>query len=230
MLTKSSVFFSIVLLVGLFAFSANATPISYTEEAAFMTAISCFEQQTLDFENSDVGDLIPSGDSLKGIAFSYDLFGESMAVVDEYDTTSGDNSLGLTLDGKIEGDNCFWDGDEFDLSFDPVHAIGMYFITSDPALTEEIRLKTQWGTAYNSADNRLLSDGGLAYFVGMISDEAFSSAHIGFAADGESNFVYNVDDITLASGKAFNPVPEPASLLLFGCGLIGLLAVKRCRH
>lgn len=230
MLEKTSIWFSTVLLMAFFAFTANAATINYTDEAVFMAAISGFDQQTLDFEDSEVGDIIPSGDSLNGITFIYDLFGESMAVVDEYDTTSGTNSLGLTLDGEVEGDNYLWDGDEFDLIFDPVHAIGLYFITSDPALSEEIWMETPLGTAYNSETSLLLDDGGLAYFVGMVSDAPFTSARIGFAADGESNFVYNVDDITLASSEAFNPVPEPATLLLLGCGLISLLVFKRGRN
>ncbi|MFW5640516.1 MAG: hypothetical protein ACOC0H_05070 [Thermodesulfobacteriota bacterium] len=216
MLAKISVSFLIGMLMAFFAFTANAAPITFTDEAAFMAAISDFDTQTLDFEDSEAGDLIPSGDSLEGILFSYDIFDESMAVVDEYDTTSGNNSLGLTLDGEVRGNNYFWDGDEFDLFFGPVHAIGLYFITSDFAIAEEIRLETARGTAYNSEESLLLNDGGLAYFVGMVSDAPFTSAHIGFAADGESNFVYNVDDITLASSEAFNPIPEPATFLLLG--------------
>ncbi len=226
---KSSVCIAIVLLAGFFAFSANAAPMGFTEEAAFMAAISGFDPHTLDFESQDPGYLIQNGDSLEGITFAYDLFGENMAVTDEYMTTSGSNSLGLTWNGVVEGDNYFWDGDEFDLAFDPVNAMGLYFITSDPAMAEEIWLQTQWGRAYNSEDSLVLDDGGLAYFVGLVSDEPFTSAHIGFAADDESNFVYNVDDITLASGEPSDPVPEPGSLLLLGCGIIGWLAVKRGR-
>ena len=60
----------------------------------------------------------------------------------------------------------------------------------------------------------------LAYFIGLVSDDAFSSALIDFADDGEINFAYNVDDITTA-------VPEPSSVGLVALGLAVLGSAAR---
>ncbi len=97
----------------------------------------------------------------------------------------------------------------------------MFFITSDPAVAGEIQVVTSVGTALNSATPELvLGDGGIAYFLGLVSTDDFSSALIDFADDGEVNFAYNVDDITTA-------VPEPGTALLVGFGAVALGVLRR---
>ena len=88
------------------------------------------------------------------------------------------------------------------------HQLGLFVITSDPALASEIELVTAVGTALAT-----LGDGGLVYFLGLVATTQFSSATLDFADDGEINFAYNVDDITTA-------VPEPGTLVLLGMGLV----------
>jgi len=89
-----------------------------------------------------------------------------MKVTNAFSTTSGANSLGLT-----GGDEAFLDGDAFDLGFAaPQLALGMYFITSDPAIADEILVTAAGGTAGNAAvPFSVLPDEGIAYFVGLIA-------------------------------------------------------------
>ena len=121
-------------------------------------------------------------------------------------------------------DESFQDGDELTISFAaPVFAAGLFVVTSDAALASEILLISSVGTAGNSATQEAtLGDGGLAYFLGIVSDTSFSSVTLDFASDGQVNFVYNVDDVITA-------VPEPGSALLLAGGLLALHACGRRR-
>ena len=66
----------------------------------------------------------------------------------------------------------------------------------------------------------VLGDGGLAYFIGLVADSAFSSAQIGFD-DGAGNFLFNVDDITVA--------PEPRFSLILLNVLVIVAGILRGR-
>ena len=97
----------------------------------------------------------------------------------------------------------------------------MFFITSDAALASEILVVTPIGTAGNSdTPFSVLPDGGITYFVGLIGTGLFSTAQVDFAADGEINFAFNVDDITTA-------VPEPGTALLIGFGAVSPGVLRR---
>ena len=185
---------------------------TYTDPALFAGDLPG-PASTLDFDSLAPGTLIPSGSTVDGVTFTYSIFGLSMKVADAFSTTSGSNSLGLT-----GGDDAFLDGDSFDLDFDSALALGMFFIASDAAIADEILLVTLAGTAGNSATPfAVLADGGIAYFVGLISTDQFNSATVDFLADGEINFAFNVDDIATA-------VPEPGTgmLMALGLGALGL--------
>ncbi len=193
----------------LVASAAHAATTTFTDPTAFSAALPD-RVSTLDFDTESAGTLIPSGSSLDDITFTYAIDSLSLKVTDAFDTTSGLNSLGLT-----GGDEAMLDGDV--ISFDtasPVLALGLFVITSDPALASEIELVTSVGTALNAGTAlATLGDGGLVYFLGLVATTQFSSATLDFADDGEINFAYNVDDITTA-------VPEPGTLVLLGMGLV----------
>lgn len=207
----------LVLTALLFAGSAQALTTTYTDSSTFLAALPGLPT-TEDFESLTAGD--PVG-TLGDITFSESVPGESLMVTDLYDQTTSGGALSLGLDNL---DEALQDGDVLSLALaSPVNALGLFVITSDAAAADEILLMTSVGTAYNSATQETtLGDGGIVYFVGLISDTLFSSATLEFADDAEINFVYNVDDIVTA-------IPEPGTFVLLGAALLGLTVMGR-RH
>ncbi|HUG91425.1 MAG TPA: PEP-CTERM sorting domain-containing protein [Planctomycetaceae bacterium] len=203
--------------VGVPSGAASAGLITFTDKAAFQAALPT-AANTLTFDSLAAGTLIGNGDTVEGITFNYDElagFGVSLQVLDDFPTTSPPNYLG-TDDGGV-----FQDGDSFDLGFVvPSFAIGLTLISADVLFDDDFTLTAGGGSVGldASAVQQTFADGSQAFFLGIIDDEnPFSSASL--VADGGPGgpfFLYNVDDITTA------PVPEPASLLLFGTGAAGL--------
>ena len=202
---------------------ANASLVTYTDQATFITALPG-PSSTLDFDNLTAGTRVASSDTVGGITFNYNFGGISMVVTDgnqfggggPFATTSGSNFLGT------DDSDLFLDGDGFDLSFAPVNAIGMFFITADVMLDNDITLSaagTSVGLSVADAGADL-GDGGVPYFLGIIDDtSSFTIASI--ATIGGGFFLYNVDDITTAV------VPLPGAIWLFGSGLIGFAGLIR---
>jgi hypothetical protein len=201
--------------------SANAVLMTFTDQAAFMAALPG-SANTLDFDgltggnSTDFGTIIADGDTVDGITFNYDFGGVQMEVRNDFLTTSPDNYLGTTDGGVL------LDGDEFSLSFAPVNAIGMSFITADTMLDGDITLSAGGDSvslvaADAGAD---LGDGGIPFFLGLIdTTNTFTSADI-FNIGGEF-FFYNVDDIVTSV------VPVPGAIWLFLSALAGLGVVRK---
>ncbi len=192
----------------------------FDTEAAFLAALTG-TTSTLDFESQTSGTTISTGGSLGGLTFTYTIptgvGGDTMQVIDQFDTTSGSNYLGLD-----NPDAAFFDGDTFTVSFDPnTTGVGLYLISSDPLLAGEVTLTTPQGGVSNTTNFTTLGDGGLAYFLGFTSSTAFPAFTL--ASPGGGFFVFNIDDITTEVA----PVPAPSALLLFGSGLLGLLGYRR---
>jgi len=148
----------------------------------------------LDLDALADGILLPSPTTLEGVEISYAIPGETVLATDAFETTSPPNSLGLT-----GGDFAFLDGDAVDFAFPrPLLAVGVWVVTSDPALPGEIRLTTPRGTTGNGPAAGQTGDGGYLYFLGHASTSTFTTATLDFAADGETNFVFNIDDVEAA--------------------------------
>ena len=201
--------------------TANAAILTFTDQASFLASLSG-TSSTLDFESQTPGSLINSGDTLGGITFDYSIGPPpvDMMVTNDFLTTSGSNYLGLDDAGNF---NLFIAGDSFTMTFDtPQNAIGLYLVSGDPLYAGDAIISTSVGSALNSdVVNIDLGDGGLAYYIGLTSDVAFSSATLQFDAAAEGAFLYSIDDITVSA------VPVPAAVWLFGSGLIGLIGLAR---
>lgn len=198
-----------------------AVTLTFTNSTAFFASLPG-SASTLDFDGLPVGTLLPSGRALNGVSFTYAIIdglgGQlDMAVVDDFDTTSGIQSLGLNDPGNF---NQFLAGDDFDLGFAaPIRALGLFFTTSDSLVAGDLQLITSVGTALNSATAQfLLADGGFAYFLGLTSADVFINAQIRFAPEAVETFLFTVDDITTSAAV----VPEPCTIVLLSTGLIVL--------
>lgn len=208
------------VLMGLVG-TANAATVTFTDQSSFLSSLSG-SSSTLDFESQSSGSLINSGDTLGGITFSYSIGPPpiDMMVTNDFLTTSGSNYLGLDDAGNY---NLFIAGDTFTMTFDtPQNAIGMYLVSGDVLFENDVSITTSSGSAFNSdVVNITFGDGGFAYYIGLTSDTAFSSATLQFDTAAEGAFLYSIDDITVSA------VPVPAAVWLFASGLIGLTGVAR---
>ncbi len=218
-----------LLILATFVLLPAQAAIVYTSPVDFAAATSSLDTNTLDFEGATLGTVIPSGSGLGGITFVYDIFGLDLAVVNDFNTTSGTQYLGLN---DPDNSNVFLAGDVFSMSFAPSRAIGMYFITSGGTPESgSIQLITPLGIASSAATPwTVLGDGAAVYFLGVVadpSDASFSTASIDFVETSKGQFQFNVDDITLGS-----PIPEPSLGLLVVAGLcaigLGKARASRC--
>lgn len=142
-------------------------------------------------------------------------------------TSSPGNSLG-TLDPA--NFNTISGGTFINLELtSPVDAVGLTFITPENMDDDAIRLIAGTETASLLVADRTLvgTFGGnpyYAYFLGIVGSSAFNLAAIRYGSGTGGAFLYNLDDLTLATAATATPVPGPALLILGGA-----LAARRRR-
>lgn len=217
----------------------------FTDEATFLAALPG-PAGVLDFDSLAGGTLLSgstqnvSGGPGTGIIFPAsipDILSppdtlDLIVVADSGDnpTSSGGNSLGADDPGNF---NTLVAGSGFSFGLtSAVNAFGLTFITPDQMLDSDIQLHIGADIA-----ELLVSDGQslgifggseyFAYFLGITSDIAFTSASIEYASGVDGAFLYNIDDITVATAPP-SGVPAPGTpALLITAGLLFRIVRRR---
>ena len=184
----------------------------------FVYPTACFST-TIDFDNLADGSLVTT---ISGVTFSSSVtpdFGLDLVVSSVYDTTSGQNYLGVG-DG---GSEAFFPGDTIDLVFaTPITSLSINFISTANTPPNTFSITTPVGFVSNgNTPDSTLPDTGEVFTLLFASATPFSSAQL-FGGNGGVH-TYNIDDIT------FTVVPLPPAFLLFASGLLFLGKATRVR-
>lgn len=222
--------FAILSLIAAASISSSYGIVStYTSKAAFDGATAGFSDLSVNFDNHAAGTTISDGGSIDGVTFSFPVLagiGLNLTIDNAYTTTSPNNYLATD-----DPDGLFQDGDDFSLSFGPVNAIGLYFITPEFLIDDDILL-TVGNTTVNVSEfqiDSVLSDDSNVYFLGLVDTvNSFSSADIVTSNGGNGYFTYTVDDLTLRSSQSQNnPVSDSGNTALALLGAVSLITLAR---
>ena len=198
------------------AIPASAAPVVYTDETSFITALSG-SQSLVDFNSSSQGPIVGNEFSLQGFIFDSPLaFPLGNLEIAPADFFASSNYLNIDERPFVSGD-----GDEDDLDIfiqGSWMAVGFRIVDSSiPQLGESI-------TVYDTLNNNIYTrtTDAIDYF-GIIADVPIGKISINELSDGDD---VGYDDFRLGN-QASTIVPEPATMLLLGLGLMGLAGVRR---
>ena len=220
---------SIAALGGLSAGQAEGAVTTYTSSSSFMSALGAegLTARTQDFEGITAGTTYSDPATMDWLTLMNSSVADDLLVTNQFETTSGDNYLGLD---NAANSNLFLNGLTIDLSWTgSAYAIGLNFITAEvpnvSLFDDDISLTV--ATAGNGtvvanldvdAQDGTLPAGDRVFFIGIIDDtNPFSSANLDTVTGGGPLILFNIDDVTTG-------IPEPSTTLLL---LGSLLLVGR---
>lgn len=223
-------FFAVMLAASVLTNSVLATTTTYTDPAAFASAVSLLgtaDGAVVDFESFSGGDLILSGDTVNGVTFLPTLepgLGLELAIR-SIGGSSGANTLGSSDDNGVNVGQLAL-GETIDFTFDqPTSAFGLFIIVSSnfDLFEGDVTINFGGDSVMNAIGLPPMVNGQRAAFLGIVDDMGSSTmANLTFGTAGDiGGLFFEVDDIQFTTPST--EVPEPTSLwLLTTAGLLGL--------
>jgi hypothetical protein len=216
-------------MLGGWAGNSTAALLSFTDQAAFVAAISGATGQTINFDSVTAGTVLNNTATFENVQFMFEDengLAVDAAISDNFATTSGTNALGLSNTFS----QAFISGSSIELLFSTtIHAIGLFIIASpgDMGFADDAMLSAGNAMISNAEiPMQTLEDGGDVFFLGLIDSAGFSSATIESVCCGF--FEFTLDDIQYATFSGPNvAVPAPAALPLLFLALICSLTQRK---
>ncbi|MCU1309433.1 MAG: sorting protein [Candidatus Angelobacter sp.] len=215
--------------IGAFALSLHADTVTYTDRATWTAASTGLTDvdpgpYTLGGEPNTFGQIhgYGSGLTIGGVSFS-NRFAGVYAINGSFDV--GEYSNGAGANTIIGYSHSYFDGVTAQFA-SGVTSIGFNVSTSWTNVPVAITLSN--GLQFVVNPHGGYSNGTFAFF-GFTSSDVITSLNIETINDDNGNYV-DVGDFSYGSAASVTETPEPASLALFGSGLVGMGATLRRRY